>query len=129
MLSACCLNRRRRPERQRPRRDRARNDGAVGCIEPNVKRAWPLVLATVLVAAGCGGDREAARQREPTTTAELQHADPSLRLGWRTNFAKARVPLGEFQPGGPGKDGIPALTQPHFAPVAEISFLKPREPV
>jgi hypothetical protein len=39
------------------------------------------------------------------------------------------VPLSQFQAGGPGKDGIPALDHPQFAAAATISWLAPREPV
>jgi hypothetical protein len=50
--------------------------------------------------------------------------------GWRTNFEKRLVELGEFAEGGPGKDGIPAITKPDFVTVeAARSWLGLREPV
>src|SRR5688500_13488510 len=54
---------------------------------------------------------------------------PFPTAGWKTDFSRRAVPLAEFQSGGPGKDGIPAIDAPRLAPVAEIRFLKPREPV
>jgi hypothetical protein len=39
------------------------------------------------------------------------------------------VPLSEFQSGGPGKDGIPALDHPRFAPASSVDWLAFREPV
>jgi hypothetical protein len=55
--------------------------------------------------------------------------DPALTSGWKTDFARHLVPLSEFQSGGPGKDGIPALDHPRFAPASSIDWLAFREPV
>jgi hypothetical protein len=79
-----------------------------------------LVVAVPFLVAGCG---EAARH---TRVAAI---DPQLAIGWKTDFTKATVPLDEFTAGGPGKDGIPALTHPRFAPAAATRYLRPREPV
>jgi hypothetical protein len=50
--------------------------------------------------------------------------------GWKTDFSKHTVPLGEFQSGGPGKDGIPAIDEPKFVSVDEAEeWLDEREPV
>lgn len=46
-----------------------------------------------------------------------------------TDFSKSTVNLNEIQPGGPGKDGIPAIDHPKFVPVAESSDLAGEEPV
>ena len=54
---------------------------------------------------------------------------PSIFAGWKTDTSRHVVPLTEFQSGGPGKDGIPAIDHPRFLRVARIGFLKPREPV
>ena len=63
--------------------------------------------------------------------AGIGEAGPPLGLGagWRTDFSRHTVPLSEFQSGGPGKDGIPALDRPRFAPVAKTTYVKPHEPV
>lgn len=37
----------------------------------------------------------------------------------RTDFARSTVPLAEIRPGGPDRDGIPAIDQPRFVAVAE----------
>jgi hypothetical protein len=85
-----------------------------------------LVLLAVIV-AGCGS-HPAARTASPARPAPS--ADfAALEAGWRTNFRRHTVALAEFQSGGPGKDGIPALDRPHFLPTGQVSFLKPREPV
>jgi hypothetical protein len=47
----------------------------------------------------------------------------------RTDFAKHTVDLSEIRSGGPPKDGIPAIDDPQFKPVAEVSDLAPTEPV
>ena len=46
-----------------------------------------------------------------------------------TDFTKRMVDLSEIRSGGPPKDGIPAIDDPQFAPVAEASDLTPSEPV
>lgn len=49
---------------------------------------------------------------------------------WKTDFSKHTVPLSEFQSGGPGRDGIPAIDRPRFIPVGDAAdWLADREPV
>ncbi len=49
---------------------------------------------------------------------------------WRTDFSKHTVPLDEIVPGGPPKDGIPAIDDPRFVSVrAADRWLEDREPV
>lgn len=49
---------------------------------------------------------------------------------WETDFDKHTVPLTEIVPGGPPKDGIPALFDPVFVSVSEADrWLRDREPV
>jgi hypothetical protein len=88
-----------------------------------------LVLAVALV--GCG-----SHHSNPNPNAEAKHEASlsagelqALSAGWKTNFARHTVPLREFQSGGPGKDGIPALDRPRFLPVSKVGFLRPQEPV
>lgn len=59
-------------------------------------------------------------------------ADPSLwQTEWpRTDFGTTSVESWvEIRSGGPGKDGIPALSDPEFLKVAAETRLAPREPV
>lgn len=75
---------------------------------------------------GCGGERS----ERPAGRAEAESSRPTVSTaGWRTDFSRHTVPLGEFQSGGPGKDGIPAIDDPSFTPVPQTSFLVQREPV
>jgi len=46
-----------------------------------------------------------------------------------TDFSRTSVPYGDIQSGGPPKDGIPAIDEPQFKPVAEESEIPPTEPV
>lgn len=49
---------------------------------------------------------------------------------FRTDFNKHSVPYSEIFSGGPRKDGIPALDDPHFISVLEaVKWLRPMEPV
>jgi hypothetical protein len=45
------------------------------------------------------------------------------------DFSSLRVPIEEIHPGGPPKDGIPALTDPKLTPAAEASYLRPQDRV
>lgn len=50
--------------------------------------------------------------------------------GWDTNTEKRLVELEELRPGGPGKDGIPALFEPRFEEPSQAQrWLKDPEPV
>ena len=85
-----------------------------------------LIVATVVAGCGSRGSAPAPSARpKPLSAVELQE----LSAGWKTDFARHTVPLREFQSGGPGKDGIPALDRPRFVRVADVRFLRPREPV
>lgn len=49
---------------------------------------------------------------------------------WRTDFSKSSVDLSEINPGGPPKDGIPALDHPQFVEVNDAArWLNSKEPV
>ena len=81
-----------------------------------------LVAALVaLFAVGCGASH--------TETAKRCPAPSEIGVGFTTDFCRHRVPLSEFQSGGPGKGGIPALDHPSFAPASTIDWLAIREPV
>lgn len=45
------------------------------------------------------------------------------------DFTQATVPTNEIRAGGPGKDGIPALSNPQFLPEADADYLQPEERV
>jgi Protein of unknown function (DUF3179) len=103
--------------------------------------------ALVLLVAGCAGggggselsetERERIEQLEeelstlPDPGPGLGEAapPPALTAGWKTDFARRTVPLSEFERGGPGKDGIPAIDKPRSVSVDDVGFLEPKEPV
>jgi hypothetical protein len=88
--------------------------------------AKPILLVTCAVAlAGCGSQHSPRRVQRADDAAEVAR----LGGGWMTDFARHTVPLREFQAGGPGKDGIPALTRPRFVRAGRVEFLRPYEPV
>ncbi len=70
-----------------------------------------------------------------TATAELPPRVPQFGLafstrGWKTNFARALIPLSEIQSGGPPRDGIPPIDEPKFvSPSEAAAWLKDQEPV
>ena len=50
--------------------------------------------------------------------------------GWATDFSRHSVPLSEFQPGGPPRDGIPPIDHPRIVSIeGGDRFLTAREPV
>lgn len=56
--------------------------------------------------------------------------DAWLAPAWpTTDFDRVGIALSEVRSGGPGKDGIPALSAPAFIAVATETRLAPREPV
>jgi Protein of unknown function (DUF3179) len=79
------------------------------------------VAVFALFAAGCGaGHARTAKGCDPP---------PEIGSGFTTDFCRHMVPLLQFQAGGPGKDGIPAVDHPRFAPASSIPWLAFREPV
>lgn len=46
-----------------------------------------------------------------------------------TDFSRTAIDLAEIRSGGPPKDGIPAIDDPAFLPVAEVTELEAAEPV
>jgi Protein of unknown function (DUF3179) len=86
------------------------------------KAAAVLVLAAAV--AGCGG---AASGTRDGGGGDALRVDTS---GWKTDFGKHSVPLGEFQSGGPGRDGIPPIDDPKTVSQDEADqFLGDREPI
>ena len=84
-----------------------------------------LVAAGVLV-AGCGGSPSGAPADRSPSTRELRVSTE----GWKTDFSRSSVPLGEFQSGGPPRDGIPPIDEPTPVLIAAADeWLDAREPV
>jgi hypothetical protein len=86
-----------------------------------------LALAATALLAGCApGGREGGDGKRPARAAELRVST----AGWRTDFSRHSVPLEEFIPGGPPRDGIPPIDEPRFVGAREASeYLDDREPV
>jgi hypothetical protein len=86
-----------------------------------------LVLAALPVAA-CQDElanRDGARRGGGPTDALRVDAS-----GWKTDFAKHSVPLSQFLPGGPPRDGIPPVDEPKPTSQAHSDdWLADREPV
>ncbi len=65
----------------------------------------------------------------PTVAPDLGRLRVST-SGWRTDFTKASVDLGDFRGGGPPKDGIPAVDAPAFESIeAARAWLTDQSPV
>ncbi len=98
-------------------------------------------IVIALALAGCGGSDEGSlSDEEVEKIEELTKTVPNVGLGegspppadaasWKTDFSKQFVALEEFQSGGPAKDGIPAIDDPHFTPTEDVDWLDGREPV
>lgn len=56
----------------------------------------------------------------------VEHAKREFPL---TDFSTHSIDLAEIMSGGPSRDGIPAIDEPRFAPLAEIEGLADTEPV
>jgi hypothetical protein len=81
-----------------------------------------LAVALLALVTSASGAARAAPARSCT-------APVGVGVGFTTDFCRHLVPLPEFQAGGPGKGGIPALDRPRFARASTIAWLAPREPV
>jgi hypothetical protein len=91
------------------------------------------LLPVLLIAgalAGCGGDTTSpSAERSPSDDAARQELRVS-KDGWRTDFSRHSVALGEFISGGPPRDGIPPIDEPKPVPVRDADeWLEDREPV
>lgn len=75
--------------------------GSLDTVPQLGETPWPTVTPT----PDFGGDEELKNARFTTR-------------GWRTDFTKRSIPLGEIVSGGPGKDGIPAIDAPVFEDIA-----------
>jgi hypothetical protein len=95
-----------------------------------MKAALALVLLfPALVLAACGNEvKPDARPSEPAPRQATRDRG-ALRSGWQTDFNRHTVPISSFESGGPGKDGIPALQSPRFAPAEQTDYIRPEEPV
>lgn len=67
-----------------------------------------------------GGNEAAATSRESKGVEQKVEKRFAV-FGLKTNTAKSTVDLGKVLSGGPGKDGIPAITNPKFTTVAAKS--------
>jgi thiol-disulfide isomerase/thioredoxin len=111
-----------------------------------IKRSWIWLIILVIVSA-CTASSSAATvnsetaEPEPTVTpvpevpedVELlpEEAPPAgATREFDTDFSKHIVPYDEILSGGPGRDGIPAITEPKFVSVDQADeWLAPKEPV
>ncbi|MGE3858059.1 MAG: DUF3179 domain-containing (seleno)protein, partial [Dehalococcoidia bacterium] len=104
---------------------------AAACVDP--RRAEPASRATAPAPVEATAPPEPdAVVRDGVTIAPAPDFSRAAfsRQGWKTDFTRRTVPFGEIQSGGPPKDGIPAIDDPKFAPIAEgARFLAPDEPV
>jgi hypothetical protein len=90
-----------------------------------------LVVGLVIAFGGSSSERDRTSGSAPSGAPTTESDDEIFvtTSGWRTNFRRHSVPLSEFAPGGPGKDGIPAIDTPKFVSVSKADFLEGREPV
>jgi Protein of unknown function (DUF3179) len=100
-----------------------------------------LPIVGLLILAACSdddGDAEngatdvsrppMAEQLQPTPQTAQSEFSRLAGSNWSTEFSKASVRPAELTR-GQIKDGIPAISDPKFLPVAETTFLKDQEPV
>ena len=108
-------------------------------------RSIALLVTIALVAVACASPGGSASpgagtspdpgESPPTVGGDTTEAPNlnDLRVpteGWSTDFSIASVDLGEFQGGGPPKDGIPSIDEPRFESIANAqAWLAPTSPV
>jgi hypothetical protein len=80
-----------------------------------MRRNHKIYLITGICIAIAAGYLLFMKQPTPSSSGKVPAAEQSfLRDGLKTNTAKTSIPLEKILGGGPGKDGIPALTNPVF---------------
>ncbi len=102
--------------------------------------SW-IILILAWMASGCGTPETVAREPAasalptrpgPHSTPPILQPPPSG-AEWefpRTDFRRSLVSFDEILPGGPPRDGIPAIDHPRFVRTPEADpWLKPNEPV
>ncbi len=112
---------------------------------------FPLVVIVLVLAAAAAafflGSRpnEVGAIRQATTPEQtgaqlVQSAEASeilsnptirswQREGWKTDFSRIEIDVGEILSGGPPRDGIPSIDNPEFIAVADEDSIPDREPV
>jgi hypothetical protein len=90
------------------------------------KRTWILTATALLVMSVFVGPEKARAYRRRGYGYDRDYGF----YGLRTNTRKRSTELSELVPGGPGKDGIPAITIPVYTtPELAEEWLEPNEPV
>ena len=93
-------------------------------------KSTPALLVAGLASLLACAEAESQVEQGGEAAAAKQVNVPFSTRGWKTDFSKHSVPLGEIMSGGPPKDGIPAIDQPEFVALAEADgWLGDREPV
>jgi Protein of unknown function (DUF3179) len=86
-----------------------------------------LLVGGVLTGCGAGTTDPTPERSQPGDAARELRVSGD---GWRTDFSRHSVPLGEFISGGPPRDGIPPIDEPKPVPVRDADqWLDGREPV
>ena len=104
------------------------------CAGASPTRTTPLVKETASADQSrtiIPTEEEAIAVQLPTPTFLPEEEPPrGVEREFTTDFSKHTVPYAEILSGGPPKDGIPAIDEPHYVRVNEAdSWLKPVEPV
>jgi len=95
-------------------------------------RVLPIITCTLsivalLVAGTIIFDRNDAEQPEaqapPRTRRDRPESPQLTTAGIFFNLSQATIPPEDILPGGPGKDGIPAITDPKMVPADEANYL------
>ena len=96
-----------------------------GCAGP-VRSSQPTITPSSLSAT-------AGPSFQPIVTSTLLPDEPppaGAKAEFKTDFSRHSVPYSEILSGGPPKDGIPAINEPHYVGVGEAdAWLRPQEPV
>ncbi len=110
----------------------------------SLRRPIALLIFAAFVVAACsaggapsgstpGGSRAPDAAPTPTLAPESTPDLSNLRVniaGWKTDFSRTSIDLGELLGGGPPKDGIPAVDAPTYESIAESrEWLEAQAPV
>ena len=105
------------------------DDAPISSVATSVPIPTSTAVAEPTTVPGPASTKAVTEVKE-LTSQERRFVSSALRSGWRTNFDKRLISLGDLLSGGVPRDGIPPIDNPTFAKVASSpDFLEGPEPV
>ncbi|MFQ5493230.1 MAG: DUF3179 domain-containing protein [Candidatus Dojkabacteria bacterium] len=94
----------------------------VRVVAASILGVFVLVSAVLLIVRSSSqSDLTSQSETMPTTSSDTPRETAYASSGLQTNTANSLIDLNKVLGGGPGKDGIPAIDEPNFTSIANVS--------